>query len=101
MIRVWNASTGQLRTTLKGHTSRVIYLVFSPDGKVLSSLSSDGTMKDWDVPSGRELRTIMVKGNAQTRGQFFIGDSKTLISQEFAGALRLWDVSGLTAGESP
>ena len=44
-----------------GHSSEVHSVVFSPDGKQALSGGWDGngTLKLWDVESGREIRTFM------------------------------------------
>jgi WD40 repeat protein/serine/threonine protein kinase len=41
--------------TLKGHTSGITIVVYSPDGKRLASASSDQTVKVWDAQTGQEL----------------------------------------------
>jgi len=43
------------------HTGKVSRTTASSDGKLLASVSSDGTVKLWDVASRRELRTWRVK----------------------------------------
>ena len=50
--RVWDAASGQLLTSLEGHTGWVTSAVFSPDpdGQRLVTTSRDGTAKVWDVP---------------------------------------------------
>jgi WD40 repeat protein len=42
--------TGERRHTLRGHTSWVNSLAFSPDSRRLVSGSRDGTVKVWDMP---------------------------------------------------
>ena len=48
-LKVWDAATGQETLTLKGHTSAVMGLAFSPDGKRLASGARDGALKIWDA----------------------------------------------------
>jgi WD40 repeat protein len=48
-IRILDTATGVLRRTLYGHTSDIVSLGFSPDGRTLASGSFDGTVCLWDV----------------------------------------------------
>jgi WD40 repeat protein len=42
------------RATLRGLTGYVLSVAFSPDGKTLASGSGDGTIKLWDVATGKQ-----------------------------------------------
>ncbi len=53
-----SAQEPKLRATLKGHTSVVVSVAFSPDGKTLASASYDGTLKLWDMATGKERATL-------------------------------------------
>ena len=49
-IRVWDAKTGIETAVCLGHSSWILDLAFSPDGKELISTSNDGTVRTWKLP---------------------------------------------------
>lgn len=55
---VYNLSTGDVLSTLTGHVRYVHGVKFTADGERVATLSRDGTVKLWDVPTGRELVTL-------------------------------------------
>src|SRR5262249_58381104 len=61
-VRVWDATTGQLRHRLPGHEARAC-LAFSPDGRFLASGNAFGIVRIWDAQTGRVLREVA--GNKQ------------------------------------
>src|SRR6266851_1571339 len=48
-VRLWDATTGESKHKLRGHTGVVMSLMFSPDGQRLVSGSRDHTVKVWDL----------------------------------------------------
>ncbi|WP_322736989.1 hypothetical protein [Nostoc sp. DedQUE12b] len=59
---MWNRN-GQLLQTLKGHSSSVLGVAFSPNGQTIASATDDRTMKLWNL----NLDDLMVKGCAWVR----------------------------------
>ena len=45
--------------TLTGHSSYVLSVAYSPDGKHIVSGSRDNTVKIWDAQSGEEVRVVV------------------------------------------
>src|SRR5262249_43816266 len=91
-VRLWDVATGKERNALKGHTRCVSSVAFSPDGQVLASGATDGTIKLWDVARGKELATL--KGHIkQILSLAFSPDGKTLGSGSEDRSIKLWDVA--------
>jgi sugar lactone lactonase YvrE len=57
-VKVWEAESGRLLRSLKGHTRSVNAVAVSPDGRFIVSGSSDNTVKVWEAESGRLLRSL-------------------------------------------
>ena len=53
-----SAQQPALRATLKGRGDKVYSAAFSPGGRAPASGSGDGTVKLWDVASGKSTATL-------------------------------------------
>jgi WD40 repeat protein len=105
IIKVWDADSGKLVLSLKGHSGRVFSTCFSPDGKRLVSGSGVwrkdlGEVKVWDVRSSEETLTLKDHANrppTQATGVCFSPDSKRLAAGEIdsdtrgVARVRVWD----------
>ncbi|WP_292870557.1 CHAT domain-containing protein [Nostoc sp. LPT] len=76
--------------TFKGHINSVNSISFSPGGKTLASVSSDNTVKLWDINSGKEITTL--KGYTESvYSVSFSPDGKTLASPSLDYKIILWN----------
>jgi WD40 repeat protein/serine/threonine protein kinase len=50
-IHFWDANTREELFSLFGHHDRILGLQFTPDGRLLISISEDGTIRVWGVPN--------------------------------------------------
>jgi serine/threonine protein kinase len=91
-LQVWSLSSGALRQTLSGSTSKVTTLGMSRDSQLLVSGGQDGVVRLWQVDSGKLLRTF--KGHpAPISAVAISADAKLVASGSQDGTVRLWNVS--------
>lgn len=57
-IRLWSMPDGKAVRELRGHTSFVMSLAFSPDRAQLASGGHDNVVKLWNPTSGKETRSL-------------------------------------------
>jgi WD40 repeat protein/Mg-chelatase subunit ChlD len=76
---------------LKGHSSRVTSVVYSPDGNTLASGSRDNTVKLWDAETG-ELKHTLTGHSNDVNAIAFSPDGKTLASASYDKTIKLWNV---------
>ncbi len=95
--KVWEAASGKLLVTCKGHQDQIEAVAFSPDGRRLLTGSRDGTARLWDAANGRELR----KFEGQAKGVTcvaFLPDGRQVLTGSPDHTARVWDAAtGKTA----
>jgi WD40 repeat protein len=60
--KLWDAETGTLYHTYRGHSTEIVCLSFDPHGTTVATGSMDNTAKLWDVETGAEKFTLTVRG---------------------------------------
>ena len=88
VIHLWEVETGRPVGSFHGHTSTVLDVAFSPDGRRLVSGSMDGTARLWDVESGRELLSLPGVTSA-VRRVAFSPDGRRIIAAD--SHIKLWE----------
>ncbi len=80
---------------IRGHTSWVGDVAFSPDGRMLASGSGDGTILLREVQQGQFTEPILSFGSASEiiTSLEFSPDGKILVSGGTDDRLKLWDIS--------
>ncbi len=98
LIRLWDSKTGAEQGVLKGHTSHLSSICFSPDGTRLASGAggspgnpSHPEVKLWEVAARREIRSFQGIRGRSANVVIFSADGKLLAAAD-AGAGRVWEV---------
>ena len=83
VLLVWDGKA------LIGHVGDVTTVSFSPYGTRIVSGESRGSLKVWDVASGKELETL--KGHAsQVMSVHFHPDDQRIVSTSADRTIRIW-----------
>ena len=98
-VRVWDAETGEIIHTLKGHQDAVFDVSFSPDGSILASGSNDETAIFWNAQTGEKLFTFkperVTEGNtthfASIKAIAFSPDGKWFAAETNPYMVYIWD----------
>src|SRR5262249_32944631 len=89
-VKVRDAGAPQPALALKGHTSDVMSVAFSPTGHATAPASGDRTGKAWDACTGLETSTL--KGHANlVKSVAFSPDERRIASASHDGTVKLWD----------
>ncbi len=95
-IRLWDAKTGKLLRSLKGH-SVTRALAFSPDGSLLATGSIDRSLRFWNVQTGKEITAIKPNPKQPDEGVIrkiaFSPNGNTVATLTSDSVVKVWEIS--------
>ena len=80
--------------TLTGHAGIIGSLAFSPDSRILASASTDGSVRLWEVLTGKERAVLKYHSGDYAPPLAFSPDGRLLASGGRDGTVRLWPLAG-------
>jgi len=102
-VKVWETSTGKLRRSITNPNrfealgsiphqaiDRINAIALDPSGTVVASGGNDGTIRLWDIASGRELRALNGHSSG-VKSLAFHPDGRLLASGAEDATIKLWD----------
>lgn len=76
---------------LKGHTSSVNHIALSPDCKLIASASTDGSVRLWDVHTGKCV-FVLKDHTSVVSCVSYTPDGKSIATSSWDDTIRIWDV---------
>ncbi|MEE9312326.1 MAG: hypothetical protein V3V10_07920, partial [Planctomycetota bacterium] len=76
---------------LRGHTSTVLQVTYSPSGKYIASASADGTVRLWSTYSGRSIAQLSGFPSWIQSVLFDPGETLLLL-RDIRGRISVWDI---------
>ena len=96
LVKVWNAHTGALVYTCRGHEQQIMFLAVSCDNACFASASIDSVIRTWRLVDGAPLAVLMGHTSAVTELAFCpqAGNAPhLLLSCGAEGHVLLWDAT--------
>jgi len=90
-IRLWNVQSGAvIGEPMRGHTSYVMAVAFSNNGRLLASASDDETVRIWDVATQQASSVGPLRCQSGANAVAFSPDDDLVAAGDISGRIYLW-----------
>ena len=89
---IWDANSGAVVRVMRGHSSHIHRLRYSPDGRLLASASTDGAVKLWDASTLEIIRSLDAHP-APVIDLAFAPDCRRFATAGEDGTVRIWETA--------
>jgi WD40 repeat protein len=91
-VIIWNAATGEPIRELPNKWL-TMSVAFHPDGKRLATACNDGTVRVWDVTTGKEIVRPPLRHGTAVASVAFSPDGQSLASASLDRTVKVWDTT--------
>jgi WD40 repeat protein len=93
-VFLWETETGKRLGEGPGHGGGFLGRVaYSADGRVITTIGGDGTVRQWEATTGRLLRRIPAR-QTTNRAAALTADGKAVAAGDWDGSVRVVDLTG-------
>src|SRR5262249_40899893 len=95
LVKVWDAATGEPSAEFNAHTNIIFCLAWHPDGRRIASAGWGGrlhTVQVWDARHEGAFPLPAAGRALAFHALAFPPDGRYLVTGEYSGAVRVWDV---------
>ena len=89
-VTLWNPRTGARIHTLKGHTTRIEFVTWSPNSSTIAS-QSEKSIKLWNAKTGKLLNTLTRNLDTKRKLYRYSPDGRTIFTEEGSFLKQLWN----------
>ena len=94
LVQIWDASNGQLRSTLRSNVAEVSLACCSPDGTTIAAAESSGGVRLWNTQTGKSLSVLAIAEFQAADRLAWSSDGRKLAASGLPGtSLAVWDLS--------
>jgi hypothetical protein len=91
-VYLWNYSTGNLISILRGHNAKISGIAFSSDATYMATASYDGTVRLWHLEDLNSLPIVFDDHETWITSLAFTADNKHIISGDKNGNIKMYPV---------
>jgi eukaryotic-like serine/threonine-protein kinase len=91
-IKICDEVSGREVARLRGHTKPVDHVIYSHNGRLLASTSTDGTVRIWETETGRERQVFRDARKLPFLATVFHPNDGELAALAFDGFVKVWDL---------
>lgn len=92
-VRVWSIPDGRLLVACDGHTENVEAVAFGSSGQRLASGGRDGTLRVWNLETGKAQRVLAAPGPVVCSVSFSANDALLAAACAEHTGVRVWEVA--------